>query len=75
MMFKSFPNLTKISLINNGMPHKHMTEICIQSYLSMLGFYNKKINHIILKGMKINASSFEQGKLEALKKNIKLEIS
>jgi len=75
MMFKSFPNLTKISLINNGIPHKHMTEICIHSLTMSLGYCNKKINHIILKGMNICASTFEQGKLEALKKNIKLEIS
>ena len=75
MVFPPFPNLTKISLINNGMVHTDMSEICIVSLLTQLGFFNKKINHIILKGMKINASSFEQGKLETLKKNIKLEIS
>ena len=75
VMFIPFPNLTKISLINNGMAHTHMNEICIVSFITSLGYCNKKINHIILKGMKINASSFEQGKLEALKKNIKLEIS
>ena len=81
IVFPSFPNLKKITLINNVTDPDRETHhyyvhpvIDISTLINQLKC-NKKINHIILKGMKINQASLENDKLEALKKNIKLEIS
>ena len=88
IMFPSFPNLKKLTLINNVTDpplintnrNRHNYNYYVQPRIDISTLIiqlecNKKINHIILKGIPINQESLENNKLEALKKNIKLEIS
>ena len=71
----SFPNLRKISIINNGSPY----QIHIDSFLHAKNAKScgrmPKLDHIITKGVNINPDSFARAQVMATQEKIKLDIN
>lgn len=71
--FHSFPNLEKISIINNGLSSPTIHEFdLLGSYLCLSKTIIKKLNHVIIKNIWV--TNEEKSRQYAKKHNIKLDI-